>query len=114
MLVHAIALKNYRNYESLTLTLDEGINIFLGANAQGKTNLLEAICYASLGRSHRTHQDGDLIRFGQEAGSLQLAFSRFAAKSRLEFLFARGRRRKISLNGEPIRQKELVGTLKAY
>ena len=111
MLVHAIALKNYRNYENLTLSLDEGINIFLGANAQGKTNLLEAICYASLGRSHRTHQDGDLIRFGQEAGSLQLAFSRFAAKSRLEFLFARGRRRKISLNGEPIRLKELVGTL---
>ena len=111
MLVHAIALKNYRNYESLTLTLDEGINIFLGANAQGKTNLLEAICYASLGRSHRTHQDADLIRFGEEAGSLQLAFSRFAAKSRLDFLFARGKRRSIRLNGEPIRMKELIGTL---
>lgn len=111
MLVQAIRLQNYRNYQHLALTLDEGINIFLGANAQGKTNLLEAICYASLGRSHRTHQDGDLIRFGEEAGSLQLAFSRFGTKGRLSFLFRRGKRRQIARNGETIHLKELVGTL---
>lgn len=111
MQVTALHLKNFRNYADLTLTLSSGINIFLGANAQGKTNILEAICYASLGRSHRTHQDSDLIRFSEPAGILQLAFSRRDVPSRIDIQLPRKGRRKLLLNGQSIRPKDLVGSL---
>ena len=111
MQVTALHLKNFRNYADLTLALSSGINIFLGANAQGKTNILEAICYASLGRSHRTHQDSDLIRFSEPAGILQLAFSRRDVPSRIDIQLPRKGRRKLLLNGQSIRPKDLVGTL---
>ena len=111
MQVTALHLKNFRNYADLTLALSSGINIFLGANAQGKTNILEAICYASLGRSHRTHQDSDLIRFSEPAGILQLAFSRRDVPSRIDIQLPRKGRRKLVLNGQSIRPKDLVGSL---
>lgn len=111
MLVSSITLYDFRNYERLALTLSPGINIFLGENAQGKTNILESICYASLGQSHRTHVDQDLIRIGAEAGSIELAFSRFAAQNRLAFAFSRSKRRRILLNGQPIRTKDLIGNI---
>ena len=111
MQVTNLRLKNFRNYADLTLALSSGINIFLGANAQGKTNILEAICYASLGRSHRTHQDSDLIRFSEPAGILQLAFSRRDVPSRIDIQLPRKGRRKLLLNGQSIRPKDLVGTL---
>ena len=47
MYVRSIKLRNYRNYNELNLELSPSINIFLGANAQGKTNIVEAVCYAS-------------------------------------------------------------------
>lgn len=111
MQVTNLRLKNFRNYADLTLALSSGINIFLGANAQGKTNILEAICYASLGRSHRTHQDSDLIRFSEPAGILQLAFSRRDVPSRIDIQLPRKGRRKLVLNGQSIRPKDLVGSL---
>ena len=111
MQVTALHLKNFRNYAELTLALSSGINIFLGANAQGKTNILEAICYASLGRSHRTHQDSDLIRFSEPAGILQLAFSRRDVPNRIDIELPRKGRRKLLLNGQSIRPKDLVGSL---
>ena len=111
MQVTALHLKNFRNYADLTLALSSGINIFLGANAQGKTNILEAICYASLGRSHRTHQDSDLIRFSEPAGILQLAFSRRDVPNRIDIELPRKGRRKLLLNGQSIRPKDLVGSL---
>ena len=111
MQVTNLRLKNFRNYADLTLALSSGINIFLGANAQGKTNILEAICYASLGRSHRTHQDSDLIRFSEPAGILQLAFSRRDVPNRIDIELPRKGRRKLLLNGQSIRPKDLVGSL---
>jgi len=111
MLVRGITLKNYRNYGELSLAFDPNINIFLGANAQGKTNIIEAVYYASLGRSHRTHQDTDLIRWEAPAASLRLAYERLGVENTLEIAFVRGKRRKITLNGQVIRPKELVGGL---
>ena len=111
MIVTKLVLRNFRNYEALTLSPSPGINIFLGANAQGKTNILEAICYASLGRSHRTSRDADLIRWEAEDASVQLAFSRLGVKNLLSFRFARGRRRTIEQNGASIRTRELIGAV---
>jgi len=111
MQVTTLHLQNFRNYAELTLALSPSLNIFLGPNAQGKTNLLEAVYYASLTHSHRTRQDHDLIRFQQPAALLQLAFSRAGVGSRLDITIPAQGRRKILLNGQPVRPRELIGTL---
>ena len=107
----SISLRNYRNYSELDLTFDRNINVFLGQNAQGKTNIIEAVSYASLGRSHRTHTDQDLIRWEQPGGTIKLEFERLGVENRLEFQFSREKRRRILLNGHPIRPTELVGSI---
>lgn len=111
MYVRSIKLRNYRNYNELNLELSPSINIFLGANAQGKTNIVEAVCYASLGRSHRTHADADLIRWQADAASIELTFERRGVANKLAFAFSRSKRRRMLLNGQTIPLKELVGNL---
>lgn len=67
MKLKQIELKNFRNYEDLKLDFHPNLNIFLGQNAQGKTNILEAIHFLALTRSHRTSHDKELICWsGQE------------------------------------------------
>ena len=111
MYVRSILLRNYRNYSEIQLDFDPNINVFLGQNAQGKTNILEAVYYASLGHSHRTHSDTDLIRWEQSAASVQLDFDRLGVGNHLEFQFSREKRRRILLNEHPIRPKELIGSI---
>jgi len=65
MVIEKLEFKNLRNLEDATLILNESINILYGDNAQGKTNLLEAIYFAAIGRSHRTNNYKELIRFGE-------------------------------------------------
>lgn len=66
MFIRDLELQNYRNYESLKTSFSPNINVFLGRNAQGKTNLLEAMYFLALTRSHRTSNDKDLIRWGSD------------------------------------------------
>ncbi|MGT2926436.1 DNA replication/repair protein RecF [Streptococcus cuniculipharyngis] len=66
MWLKELSLTNFRNYTSQTVTFSPKLNIFLGKNAQGKTNFLEAIYFLALTRSHRTRSDKDLIYFNQE------------------------------------------------
>ena len=68
-LKHFIA-QNYRNLEQLDVDFDPNVNIFIGQNAQGKTNLLEAIYFLALTRSHRTSSDKELIAFGQDFANI--------------------------------------------
>lgn len=111
MKIRSMELRNYRNYEALSLSLDEDINVFLGQNAQGKTNVLEAVYYSALARSHRTSVDGELIRWEEPKGFLSLVFERIGVENTLEFHFERGKRRRIMYNGQPIRTKELIGAI---
>jgi len=64
MLIESLKLRDYRNYGELTITPHPGVNILFGQNGSGKTNLLEAIHYCALGRSHRTSQDKEVVRKG--------------------------------------------------
>ena len=66
MILNEIKLTDFRNYDSLSLAFHPKLNIFIGHNAQGKTNLLEAIYFLSLAKSHRTSKDKELIQFGAE------------------------------------------------
>jgi len=67
MRVKSLKLQNFRNYESASITPDAGVTVFTGKNAQGKTNIVEALHLCCLGRSHRTPRDEELIRWGSEA-----------------------------------------------
>lgn len=66
MRLKEIELNGFRNYESLSLTFHDKLNVFIGQNAQGKTNLLEAIYFLSLTKSHRTPRDKEMIKFDKE------------------------------------------------
>lgn len=73
MRVKSLSLKNFRNYEQAIITPDSGVTVFTGPNAQGKTNILEALHLCCLGRSHRTTRDEELIRWGEQAARVQIA-----------------------------------------
>ncbi|TVU95877.1 DNA replication/repair protein RecF [Lactobacillus jensenii] len=70
MYLKQLKLQNWRNFEELETGFSPNVNIFIGQNAQGKTNLLEAVYFLALTRSHRTNSDKELIRFGQKAAIL--------------------------------------------
>ena len=70
MELQSLRLVNYRNYTDLSLTFSDGVNVFLGENAQGKTNLLESIYVLALARSHRTSSDKDLIRWQEKEATI--------------------------------------------
>ena len=65
MIIQELTLRNFRNYEETVLTPHEGVNLFFGANGSGKTNLLEAIHYCALGKSHRITGDQSVVRVGE-------------------------------------------------
>ena len=72
MFVKSVKLTNFRNYESLFIAFTSKNNILYGENAQGKTNILEAIFLCATGRSHRTSKDTELIRFSTENAAVEL------------------------------------------
>ena len=111
MQITELTLHSYRSYETLHLAFAPGVQIFLGANAQGKTNIIEALYYAAFGRSHRTSSDAELIRVGADGAHIGLSFRRHDVPGELSFTFARGARRRITYAGESLRQRDLVGIL---
>ena len=111
MQITELTLRSYRSYETLHLAFDPGVQIFLGANAQGKTNIIEALYYAAFGRSHRTSSDAELIRVGADGAYIGLSFRRHDVPGELSFTFARGARRRITYAGDSLRQRDLVGIL---
>lgn len=66
MFFKQVALENFRNYGNQTIAFHDKLNLFLGRNAQGKTNLLESLFIMGLGKSFRTNKDSDMIAFGKE------------------------------------------------
>ena len=76
MFIDSIKLDQFRNYESLELSFSPGTNILYGDNAQGKTNILEAVYLCGTTRSHRTSKDKEMIRFGQDQAHLRMILSR--------------------------------------
>ena len=112
MKVNRLYLTHFRNYSALDVDFHPGINVIYGDNAQGKTNLIEAIGYLSACRSHRTRGDRELIAFDQpEAQIIGEIFSR-NRDFRLELRLRRGQRRQIRKNGVKLKNaSELAGIL---
>ncbi|MCD8381219.1 MAG: DNA replication and repair protein RecF, partial [Lachnospiraceae bacterium] len=113
MLIRSIELKDYRNYEGLDLKFSEGVNIFYGDNAQGKTNILEAIFVSATTKSHRGGRDRELIRFEQEEAHIRTLASRNSMDYQIDMHLRRMGSKGIAINGQKIRKaSELIGLLK--
>ncbi len=72
MYIYKLELKNFRNYEELNISFNKNVNLILGKNAQGKTNLLEAIYLSQIGRSFRTNHDHEMIQFKKEEAKVKV------------------------------------------
>ena len=100
MRLDRLQLRDFRNYETLSLDFAPGVNLIVGDNAQGKTNLLEAVSYFGSGRSFRAQKTGEMIRFGADFADLEATvFSQERQQSLRFVLFSGSRPRQIYRNG---------------
>ncbi len=110
MRVTSVRLKNYRNYEDCSFAPCAGVTVFMGDNAQGKTNALEAIYLTCAGRSHRTRQDRELVRWGAEMASVHVTADRRDGSHEVEMKIPVAGRRVIEIAGQKAaRSGELLG-----
>ena len=114
MIVKEIYLDGFRNYNDVTARFIDGINVISGKNAQGKTNLIEAIYYLTAGRSFRLAGDKDLISFNCEGACIRICIQSGGREQTLEARLFRGRRRELYANGAKLKKaSELTGRLTA-
>lgn len=105
-----IRLTDYRNYREQALDIAPGINVLVGDNAQGKTNLLEAVRLCSIGRSHRTSRDRELILEGAERARVALAWRRRDGAHELTALIPAAGPKQLRVDGKALRRSgELMG-----
>ena len=104
MYIKELKIKDFRNYEVLDLKLNEKVNIILGSNAQGKTNLLEAIYISSIGRSFRTSKDSDMIRFGQDHAKAILTFNKDLGELEIEIDISKDHKKNVKVDGVKIKK----------
>ena len=110
MRVKSLELLNFRNYDHARIEPDEGVTVFAGPNAQGKTNLLEALHLCCLGRSHRTPRDEELIRWGEPSARVTVQTAQRDGTHEVGVLLTRtGRKKKTVRIGA--RQAERIGEL---
>lgn len=114
MYIERILLKNFRNYSSAQIVPSKTTNILLGQNAQGKTNLVEAVYYLCVGKSPRTPREKELIKHDQQQAYIRIDAVKNAGKVKIEAYLTRTDKRRISINGIPVKKiAELMGTVKA-
>ena len=106
-------LRDFRNYESLSLDFDPGVNLIVGNNAQGKTNLIEAIAYAGSGKSFRAMKQSEMVRFGADFADIEAEVSAQERIQKLRWVIFNGSRpRQIWRNGAKKKSAgELAGVL---
>jgi len=113
MNLQELSLRSFRNYEQVQLTFEPGVNLIVGDNAQGKTNLLEAISYLGSGKSFRALKTSEMVRFGADFAELEgTVFSQERQQKLRYLLFPGSRPRQIFRNGAKKKSaSELSGVL---
>ena len=108
MYIKSLTVENFRNYEHEKIEFLPTTNVFYGNNAQGKTNLLEAIYLFSHGRSHRAHSDTELIRFGEEFYLLTLNFCDSQRDYTTQIRYSQNKKKQIKINNVPINKLSML------
>ena len=110
MLITSINLQNFRNYKNLKLNLNDGINIFYGDNAQGKTNIIESIFLCSIGRSFRTKKEKEIISIGESFSNININYEKSDRSGSIKYEISENK--KIEVNGVKIKKlSELLGNI---
>jgi DNA replication and repair protein RecF len=105
-----LGLVDFRSYREVELDLGPGVTTFVGANGQGKTNLVEAIGYTATGRSHRVATDAPLVRAGAERAIVRVAVARSGRPILVELEITPGRSNRARVNRAPVpRQRDALG-----
>ena len=97
MLIQSLKLREFRNYKELEITPHPGVNILFGQNGSGKTNLLEAIHYCALGRSHRTSQDKEVVCKGADMAAVGVQLQKTGVRMDIQVKLTPGEIRKKSV-----------------
>ena len=112
MIIKSLELSNFRNYESLDIHFDRGTNILYGDNAQGKTNILEAIYMSATTKSHKCSKDKDIIKFGSEEGHIRTYLEKEEIETKVDMHLRKNKSKGIAIDGVRIKKAaQLLGLL---
>ena len=110
MWINKIKINNFRNYNNEEINLNKNINIFYGENAQGKTNIIEAIFLSSIGKSFRTNKDKELIKLNEENCNIELFFNKSDREGKIKINIEN--KKNIFVNGIKLKKlSELLGNI---
>ena len=112
MEIKSLQLQNFRNYPELYIEFDEKTNIIYGDNAQGKTNILEAVYLSSTSRSHKGAKDKEMIRFGEDEAHIKMIIRKNGLDHRIDMHIRKNKSKGIAIDGVSIRKaSELFGLI---
>lgn len=112
MTVKSLELDHFRNYESLTIDFEKGTNILYGNNAQGKTNILEAVYLSGTTKSHKGSKDKEMIRFGSDESHIRIFVEKKEKQYQIDMHLKKNRSKGIAINKIPIQKaSDLFGIL---
>lgn len=110
MIIKSLSVSDFRNHSSTTLALSPGVNILVGDNAQGKTNLLEAVYLTCVGKGWRTNKDREMIKFDADTALVRTCIRKSFGDCTVEISLSRTAKKSIKINSIPIqRMGELMG-----
>ena len=110
MWIKKIKIINFRNYKSQEINLEKNINIFYGENAQGKTNIIEAIFLSSMGKSFRAKKDKEMIMLGEEKSNIEIEYEKTDRDGKIKIEL--GNKKIVYINGIKIKKlSELLGKI---
>lgn len=112
MKIKQVVLNNFRNYALQSVDLSDGINVFFGFNAQGKTNFLESVRYLSIGKSMRTNKEKEMIKWESDYAKIKAIVKSGKADKTVEITLPQQKSKTIKINGVPItKMGELMGVI---
>lgn len=114
MKIKKLEVYNYRNYKLSEICFADGLNVIEGKNAQGKTNLVEAIYFCAVGKSFRATREKEVINWGNDVGKIKLTIEKEIGNKIIEIIFSKRQKKTIKIDGIPILKiGELMGELNA-
>ena len=112
MIIKSLELADFRNYDSLHIDFSKGTNILYGDNAQGKTNILEAIFISATTKSHKGSKDKDIINFNKEEAHIRTYLEKEEDEIRVDMHLRKSKTKGIAIDGQKIKKaSELLGLL---